>query len=371
MKRAKKAIKVFFHPSFIDEFLAQLILIDWLLKVQRTDLAEIYSEIYRFIFSLQFDKSFYLKLNKFNDQTKLLYVRNYLDSNVVTEKFFELLADDKLYSVKVELLKHIEKLNTETQKLFISKFLRDRSAKVRTYSLYATESFRAEFADLILEMIFDVSAPVRELARFILKNSSTNFAELYRQNLKQNENSTGAILGLSEVGTESDFPVFEKCTHNPKAIIRLAGLYAADRLNKMTARIYALKLLADPNSKVRNKSVEILSKFADDETIKTARDVFQNGDFEQKKTVLKLFSQIKGWKIIGDFIIALSDSNENIQKLGWMYLGKWTSTQLFTKPRPEDAARIEKLYEEFDKMKPELNYQHERLWNSLQFYLRS
>lgn len=368
---AKKAVRDFFQPIFIDEFLSQLTLIDWLLKVQRTDLSEIYSEIYNFIFSFQFDKIFFRRLNEFNDKTKLLYVRNYLNSNAVRENIFELLAADKLYSVKVELLKHIEKLNAETQKLFVKKFLRDRSAKVRTYSLYATKPFKAEFTDAILELIFDISAPVRELARFILKDSSIDFAELYREKLKQDENSIGAILGLSEVGTETDLPIFEKYVYHPKYIIRLACLYAANRLNKMSARIYAMNFLADSNSKVRNKSVEILSKFADDEVLGRARDIFQNGDYEQKKTVLKLFTQIKGWKTVGDFILALSDSNEDIQNLGWMCLGKWISTQLFTKPCSEDTARIEKLCGEFDKIKPELTYQREKLWTALPFYLRN
>lgn len=48
---AKTALRSYFQPIFVDEFLNQTHLIEWLLKVERTNLEDVYSEIYRFIFS--------------------------------------------------------------------------------------------------------------------------------------------------------------------------------------------------------------------------------------------------------------------------------------------------------------------------------
>jgi HEAT repeat protein len=367
---AKNALRSYFQPDFIDEFLSQVPLIEWLLKVERTNLNDVYDEIYRFIFRFGLSESFYDKIKRFGDKTKFIYIRNYLKFNAPNKEVFEMLSNDRLFLVKIELLKHIEKLDEETQKYFIEKFLHDRSAKVRVYAIYSTKPFRTEFREKILESIFDVSASVRELARFILRDSNINFAELYRQRLKDDENSLGAILGLTEVGTLADLPIFETYVCQLNAKIKVACLTAINSLNKEIAKKYALKLLSDSSANVRNKSIEILSKLGDEEVFRIARDIYQKGSDEQKRSILKLFGKIGGWKVVGDFIFALGDSNEKIQDLGWMNLEKWRRKQLFSRPSAEDVERTKSLYEEFDKTKPELNYHREKLWTELPFYLK-
>jgi HEAT repeat protein len=367
---AETALRSFFHPGFVDEFLRQLPLIEWLLKVERSDLTNIYDEIYQFLFGFEFNESFYQKLKQFDDKTRFIYIRNYLNSNTITKKIFELLSDEKLFLVKIELLKHIEKLDDETQKLFIRRFFKDQSAKVRVYAIYSTKPFRSEFYDEILDSIFDKSASVRELARFVLRESSIDFAELYRRRLKEDENSVAAILGLSEVRTQADLPIFESYIQKPNVKIKVACLTAINGLNKEIAKKYAIECLFHSSAKVRNKSIEILASTRSDDVLDIARELFQKGNYEQKKSVLKLFNQIGGWRVVGDFIIALSDANENIQELGWVSLEKWRGKQLFTKPLSEDLNRAKRLYDEFNKTKPELTYNHDRFWSELPFYLR-
>jgi hypothetical protein len=365
---ARKAIEFYLQPAFIDEILKQLPLIEWLLTVERSNLTGIYNEIYQFIFGFEFNEFFYQKLNRLGDKIKFIYVRNYLNSNPVNGKIFEILSADKLFLVKIELLRHIEKLDDETQKRFIGKFLKDRSAKVRIYAIYSTKAFRAEFNDEILDLIFDDSAAVRELSRFVLRESGIDFAELYRRRLREDENSFGAILGLTEVGTEIDLPIFEDFVQKPFVKIKVACLTAINRLNKETAKNYALEFLSHSSAKVRNKSIEILASMVDDKVLEIARETYNRGNYEQKKTILKLFSKIGGWKTVGDFIIALGDKDERIQNLGWMNLERWRSNQLFIKPSPAELERVQRLYHEFDRSK--LSADYERFWAELPFYLR-
>ena len=367
---AKIGLRSYFQPSFIDEFLKQITLIDWLLMVERTNLNDIYSEIYRFIFSFDFNESFYEKLRQLNDKTKFIYVRNYLNSNSPDKKIFEILSNDKLFLIKIELLKHIEKLDEDTQKFFIKKFLQDKSAKVRVYAIYSTKPFRPEFYEEILNSIFDISASVRELARFILRESQINFADFYRRRITEDESSLSAILGLSEVRELVDLPIFETYIQKPNVKIKVACLTAINGLNKEVAQKYAIEFLFHSSAKVRNKSIEILAPTRSNEVLEIAREMFQKGDYEQQKSILRLFNRIGGWRVIGDFIIALSDSNEKIQDLGWTSLGKWRTKQLFSKPLPKDLERAERLYNEFDKTKTELSSNRERFWAELPFYLR-
>lgn len=369
-KAAETALRNYFQPEFRDEFLSLLPLLEWLLSVKRSDLGKIRAEIYRFLFSLGFDADFYRKLRSFGDKIKLLYIRNHLRSNEITAEIFELLAEDKLPLVKIELLKHIERLDDDTQKFYIRKFLKDSSVKTRIYAIYSTKPFRAEFLDEIRTAIFDKSEAVRELARFILRDSGIDFAEAYRQKLREDENSVVAILGLAEVGTTEDLPDFEKFIRRPNAPVIIACLSALNRLDKTTAKKYALEFLTHSSGKVRNKSLEILASAADQTALETAREVYRTGGVEQKKTILRLFNRIGGWKVVGDFIIALADADEGIREIGWASLIKWRGRQIYARPLPEDLERAVRLYRELDRNKPELTQNHQHFWASLPFYLR-
>lgn len=370
-RAAQKAIYEYFQPEFTEEFLRQIPLIEWLLAVERVNLVEVHSDIFRFLFSFDSDESFYQTLNRLGEKAKFIYFRNYLASKPLTKKAFQLLSTDNLFLIKIELLKHIENFDEETQKSSIRRFLKDRSSKVRVYALYSIrKAFRAEFYDELIDAAFDVSAHVREVARFMLLDFSVDYADLYRRRLQEDENSIGAILGLSEVGILQDLPFFEKYIQNPNAKIRTAVLSAIARVNKPLAANYALDLLADSSAKVRNKCVEILAPLANPEILEKARIIFRHSDCARKKTILKLFSKIGGWKIVGDFIIALGDADENIRQIAWLNLQKWRNIQRYTSPSPEDKARIMRLYNEFDRTKLESDNFSERWWSELPFYLR-
>lgn len=370
-RAAQRAIHEYFQPEFIEEFLKQLPLIEWLLKVERTDLSQVRFEILNYLFNFDLDESFYRTLDRLGEKPKLIYFRNYIASKPLTKETIQLFSADKLFLIKIELLKHIEKFDEETQKSFIRKFLKDRAPKVRVYALYSVrKSFRDEFYEDLIAAAFDHSAAVRETARFFLRDYAIDFADLYRKRLQTDENSPGAILGLSEVRTEEDLSIFEKYIQNPNAKIRAAALSAINHLNKPLAAVYALDLLADSSAKVRNKCVEILAPLANHEILERARIVYREGDYERKKTILKMFGIIGGWKIVGDFITALGDTDENIRKSAWLNLEKWRSTQRYTKPAPEETAHIMRLYNEFDPAQLKSDNFSERWWSELPFYLR-
>ena len=367
---AFKALDQYFQPQFLDDFLNLLPLLEWLLTVQRADLLKVYNDIYGFIFAADSFENIYRKLQNSDEKIKLIYVRNYLKSNELTKNVSELLANDNHYLLKLELLKHIAKLDAETQKVFVRKFLKDRSAKVRLHALYSTKPFRDEFSVEIFEAIFDTSAPVREVSRFILRESVTDFAEIYRRKLNENETSVGAISGLSEVCKSEDLSIFEKMIQSPTIKVIVACLHGTNKLNGALGKEYALKFLTHSSAKVRTKSIEILTAKIDENVLETARRIFHNGDYETKKSILRMFARIGGWKIIGDLIIAVGDADERIQDLGWLFLENWRNTQNYIKPIAEDVARANRLYKEIDNAKLEFNHYREKFWRELPFYLR-
>jgi HEAT repeat protein len=369
---AQKAIRTFFDASYLDVFLQQLPLIDWLLSVQRANLVGIHSEIIKFIFSYDFTIDLYEKLKKLDGKTKLTYVRYHLKAKSIDEETANLLSKDKNYLIRIELLKQIKKNDTLNQRVFIKQFLQDRSARVRVQALYLSEQFKPEFNTNILNLISDDSASVRDLAKYLLKDDSLNFIDIYRQRIALNERVIGSILGLSELGTNEDLPIYEKNIRNSSGVMTLVCLRAIHRIDTTISKRYALEFLSHSNRRVRYKCVEILSSCSGNEVLEKVRTIYLNGDYEQKKMSLKLFGQIGGWRVVGDLINSLTDSDENIQNLGWVYLKKWKNKArtLFTTPQSEDIRKANELYSKLDKSKVKFTFEREALWKELPFYLR-
>lgn len=343
-----------------------------MLQVQRTDLVNIHNEIIAFVFSNELTDDFYKKLKKFDGKTRLIYFRNFLKSKIVNANIVNIISKDKNYLVRAELFKHIQHLDTSKRKELVNKFLKDRSARVRVNALFQTKHFKPYYDTVILELSSDESASVRELARYLLKEKSLNFADIYRQRLTQNEKLVGSILRLSEVGTKEDLPTFEKYIQNPSTKIKLACLIAIHRIDPIISKQYSFQFLTHPIRRIKSKSIEILSSYYDNDVLEKVRTIYLNGDYEQKKTILRLFNRIGGWSVIGDIIVALTDNNENIQKLAWTFLYKWRekAVKIFTTPPATEIKRANENYNQLDKTKIKMTYNREKLWTELPFYLR-
>jgi hypothetical protein len=106
--------------------------------------------------------------------------------------------------------------------------------------------------------------------------------------------------------------------------------------------------------------------------LQKVRQTYLLGDYEIKKTILKLYNKIGGWNVIGDFLIALTDENSNIQNIGWQLLDKWkaNATRLFTTPPKAEIERANEIYKNLDRSKTKLTHSRTNLLQDLQFYLR-
>lgn len=370
---AQNVIRMYLVDKFSNAFLRNLPLIDSLVKTQRADLANIHSEIIQFLCRRELSTEFHNKLIQLGDKIRLAYLKNVLTLKGLSEEIVSIISNDKNPLIRAELFKHMRQLEISKQKEIIHKYLHDSSARIRLYALYETKRYRAEFYSVILELISDEAASIRDIARYILKDYSLNFAEIYRLQLTNNEKIVGSILGLAEVGAKDDLALFEQYIQSQTSKIKLACLIAIHRINTSLSKVYSLTLLLHPIRKIRNKCIEILSSNYDNEVIEKTRYIFRISDDKQKKSILRLYSNIGGWSVIGDLIFALADDDESIQDLAWALLEKWRerAAKLYTKPQPSDIKRALENYHQFDISRTKLPYSREKLWKELPFFLRN
>lgn len=371
-KAATEAINSFLDNAYIDELLKELPIIDWLLNVKRIDLTEPHSRIIQYILNQEFSEEFHKKINRLDDKTRLRYFRNYFTYKKPSKEQIKSIVKDKNFLVKLEVLKHLPIFDTTFQEELIGDFLQDQSARIRVNALYATKPYNPTFDKEIDILLSDESASVRELCRHLLKSKSGDFAEIYRERIKKGEFLSGSLNGLSEVSTIEDLPIFERYISSKKSKIIIGCLTAINKFNADKAKHHSLELLTHSIMRVRKKATEILAKGCDNDTLQKIRQTYLVGDSEIKKTVLTLYNKIGGWNVIGDFLIALTDDNSNIQNIGWQLLDKWkaNATRLFTTPPKAEIERANNIYKNLDRSKTKLTNSRTNLLQDLEFYLR-
>lgn len=238
-KAASEAINSFLEIAFIDQLLKELSTIDWLLNVKRVDLAETHSRIIQFVLNQEFSEEFHNKINRLDDKTRLRYFRNFFNHKKPSKEQIKSIAKDKNFLIRLEILKHLPTFDTTFQEELIGDFLQDQSARIRVNAVYATKPYNPAFDKKIDFLLSDESASVRELCRHLLKPKNIDFAEIYRERIKKEEFLSGSLIGLSEVGTIEDLPVFERYISSNKSKIIIGCLTAINKLNPDKAKHYS------------------------------------------------------------------------------------------------------------------------------------
>lgn len=368
---AIKSIRNYFQPAYHEAFIYQLPLVEWLLHVRRVDLSELYAQIIDFITSKPLSAQ-YIKTLVISDKSRLLLYSHQLKKEGLTPDILHLILGNKDFLTRALLFKYIPLLLAEEQQKVLLQLLQDRSVKIKLTALYAIKPTLKYFKEEVFALLSDESSSIRELARSLLKEETINFTSLYRDNIQNGHKFLGNLMGLSDLGSKADIPVFEKYISDTSSKVKLACLIAINRLDSLLAKKYSLSLLTSRSKRIRTKCCEILSKNFDEETLEQVRSIYRSGNTEQRKTILILFNKIGGWKVVGDLIYSLSDPNEEVNNMGWTFLFKWKikAVNIFTNPAPNDIERAHVAYKRITEAGIQMTYYRQRLWEELPFFLR-
>lgn len=148
-------------------------------------------------------------------KTRLIVAKQISTSDNIGLSNLKLLLQDKHFLIRNLALTHFDKL-TQTE---IDKLLTDKSARVRIQTLYKLKD-RNEFTEIIYPFLFDNSASVREFARYSLKNTISDFAKIYNDNLLIKANIIGSLSGLGETNGKDYSSNIEKFLNDKKIKIR-------------------------------------------------------------------------------------------------------------------------------------------------------
>ena len=363
---ALQGIENFKKKEFINALVDNLTIFEWLQKVQRTDLSSVHSDIMKYVV---LDNKQYVNDNfkTFTDRTRLVIAKHISNSESVELDDLKLLLKDNHFLVRNLALTHFDKL-TRTE---IDKLLIDKSARVRLQTLYKLKD-KTDFSEITHPFLSDNSASIREFARYSLKDRFSDFASLYNDNLLNKKRIIGSLSGLGETNGKQFIGTIEPFLSDNKPKVRKTAFLALKKLDNEKAYNFAFQNLDSENIGIRNIVIDFLSNSATPEVLQKAREIYANGQFELKKSMLKFFSKVGKWTTIADIMIGTVDENENIRQLSLSFLQQWRNkaTSYFTQPKQGELERANQIFRFAFELHEGKKYFNQNPLTGIDFYLR-
>ena len=339
-RAALKGIKNYKSTDYINTLIENLLIFEWLQRVERTDLSGVYQEIINFI--VLTNRDFVItNFCKYNNKQRLILAKHISNSLIDYSTELRLLLTDKHFIIRSLAINQFDKLGQDE----IDQLLNDKSAKIRLQTLYCLEN-RTDFKNIIRNYLADNSASIRHLARFTLKETEIDFSEFYNQNLLYNKQIIGSLIGLAEVEAKQFADTIKMFLYDNKIKIRKTAFLALQKLDVENSYQFALENIDSNYVGLRNIIIDFLSVTPRQEVLEKAREIYKIGNCELKKSMLKLFSNIGGWSTIPDLMIGAIDENENIRQLAFGYLQRWKTeaTNLYRTPKQGELERAKQVF---------------------------
>lgn len=346
--KAETIFKSFITAENTLYFIQNHKLINWLLQVERTDLTGLFNEISDLLTSIQLESKV---LNMLSDGERFFYFISFTRQDKLDSEMVSQMLNDKYYLIRIIVIKNLDKL--KDKKVVLSKLLFDKSQKVRQGAISIIYNQKIEdYQEILQELIFDTSSAVRYNSRRLLdKVSKQDYSKYYRANLKIQKYLVGSILGLSEVSNKSDIDTIKAFLDSERARVKSAALFGIYNLDKDFATDIAYQIIQDFNPVGTKKVAEmILSKQGIE--YNRLRQIYDKTDTIGKKVILRLFNHFSGWSVAGDFLKALTESDDSLKLMAKSFLRNWNlyTIGLATNQKPEDKNYVMSWYNKTKEM---------------------
>lgn len=363
---ALKGIDRYKTTKYIDSLIENLSIFEWLQKVERTDLSEVYKDIVEFIVTK--NREYVLdNFKKYPDKLRILLAKHISSSIRDNSHEIKLFLTDKHFLIRKIALNHFEKL----EQMEIEQLLNDKSADVRLQTIYRLKDLKG-FETTAKKFLADNSATIRHFARFTLKQTNIDFTKFYNNNLQENKKVIGSLSGLAEMGGKQYSEIVKLFLKNKKIRVKKAAFLALCKLDEEGAYDFAFAHLDSQYIGLRNAIIDFLSHFPRQEVLTKAKSIYKTGNYDLKKSMLKFFNKVGGWTAIPDLMIGTIDENENIRQLASSYLQIWRTraVKLFSTPKQGDVERAKQIFSFVNEIHEEKQYFKTNPLNGLDFYFK-
>jgi HEAT repeat protein len=363
---ANGAIQQFRKPEFLTSLVENLPIFEVLRRVERLDLKAEYSDLISYIASS--NRDFVVSTFKeFSNRPRVLLARHLADTGAVDVDFRTLFLDDPNPLIRQILLD----ISDPVAKHELEQLLKDRSPMVRLKALRHARStgYRLSFFE---DYLADTSAAIRSFCRYELRGHTPDYTSFYFNKLNAGEQLAGALTGMAEMNGKEHSELVASFLENKTSKVRKAAFNALKKLDAQRAYAHAMDKLDSDRPGEGKQAVGFLSGFHTPDTLEKARVIFKSGDPDSKRLMLRLFSNIGRWAVVGDLMLGTIDEDADIRELSLRHLQNWKmqAARVFTKPSDSELAYAKKAFETAFAAHEENKYFVDNPLDGMDFYLR-
>jgi hypothetical protein len=342
--QAEKIIQGMIHKVNPELLIRHYKVIDWLLKVQRNDLEQIYNEISKYIFSKKNVTHILNSTSNCSEGERYFIFKNLINRHLLSSNQLESILTDKNFLIRLLAIRNINLINNPK---ILKRLLEDKSLKIRQYSIdQIPVSEITTYKVELLNLLFDNSRIIRLQSRSLIsKIEKVNYYDVYLKRILENPN-VGSIIGLSEVGDKEDIKYFTKLLTSKRAKHRASALFAISIFDYDKAKELSFKLINEQSNKVKKICSSIIPKEKEKQDLEKLRFIYRNGNIETKRFILKIINQFRGWSVAGDFLIGLLESDKKINDISLAFLNTWYNytIRLGTEQNPKEKEYVLNIF---------------------------
>lgn len=204
----------------------------------------------------------------------------------------------------------------------------DSSPVVRRDALDALARGYPDDAQRSLERaVLDVSASVRETARFLLRPRQLDLLAMYRAAMSESATPrrlASAIAGLAEVGSAADAHEVAPYLSHPKASVRRAAVKAVMRLAGEAFVERVMTILNDPSGAVSAASRDALRRHAATLGRSSLSEIMTTSPHPHaRRNAVRLLSALPKWQSITALLQAAMVEDDEVAALARRGAGQW------------------------------------------------
>lgn len=364
-------LKSKFTAENFDAFIDNFYLIDKLQNVLRVDLKSVRQEIVDYLGDDTLLDKLKSKLKHPNVKLRLFCYRLLEDRIAVDDDIINFALKDKSFEVRVWLVNAIKNLDEARRDNVIGKLLQDKSAKVKTAVLRNYENVVClKFKEMLVRLVADDNAAVRDEARFICKKHSIikDFPEFYRQQIFINP-VPGVLIGLGETGNKKDYDIVYRLFDHEDPKIKLAAMIAMWYLSKDDAVGHVIGSIESGIPKVRKIAKKFLISSKMPLVLFEMKNRLKDDNVDIKLVALEIICGYGGWHALESILFVIANGDGIVLDKAKELLNKWLikATNIYSNPDEATGKRIISLCDDV-KLKSVI---HDDALKELRFFIEA
>ena len=311
-------------------FLMQYRLIHQLGAVERVDCRPVQQKILDFMVANLTSEQVARALKAHDSQKRLFAYRLFADRLPTDRQLQELAANDPEQSIRAWFASQINRFEPSVYEYWMYRLLRDSSTMVACQLIRnLDDQNKAHYEDALLEAGFSDSRPIRNAARFALRDrvSRQAWAEHYRDKLDVDDIGKvhhGWVAGLGDTGTPDDIPRLVPYLSSTRAKLRSAALRAISSLDRDIASEYLILALKDTSRRVQRVTSDVFAeRMVPNEKEALYRMMQQSKSESTQLACLHVIAELRLWDAVPCILMGASSQYLSVKNMSWRRGATW------------------------------------------------